>query len=100
MRRNLLSSVLLLAASVLIFGACGVSQTPVSNATSAGSNANTNAATGAGEGVGAHNAGIGGTSDNGGATVAGNSNVEPTGVNKNAGRPVGSTGNTASNSNR
>ncbi|MDT7602208.1 MAG: hypothetical protein QOF61_205 [Acidobacteriota bacterium] len=88
MRRNIILSVVLVCACAL-FGACGVRETTVTNAT-ANSNtttANTNAAPGAQEGAGPHNAGIGGTGeDNRNATVAGNSNIEPTGVNKNAGR--------------
>lgn len=55
----------------------------------AGANANAaNAANsnGAREGVGPHGQGIGGTSEtNRNAAVAGNSNVEPTGVNRNVG---------------
>ncbi|MFN2596100.1 MAG: hypothetical protein ABR563_02815 [Pyrinomonadaceae bacterium] len=105
MRRNLLPSVLLLAASSLVFGACGVRQTPVANATGAGSNANsapaTNAAAGAYQGAGPHDTGIGGTGeDNRTPPATGNTNVEPTGVNKSAGRPTGASGNTAANANR
>jgi hypothetical protein len=85
-----------------VCGACGVGQTPATNATTANASGASNAnAAGASDGVGAHGTGIGGTSgDNRDATVAGNSNVEPTGVNKSAGRPTGSTGNSASNANR
>jgi hypothetical protein len=103
MRRNLWLPVLLIAASSFVCGACGMGQTPATNAPTANASgaSNANAAGGASDGVGAHGTGIGGTSgDNRDATVAGNSNVEPTGVNKSAGRPTGSTGNAASNSNR
>jgi hypothetical protein len=62
-------------------------------------NGNTNAANSAGvgnnstgsrEGIGPKDTGIGGTSEgNTNSAVKGNSNVEPTGVNKNAGRDAG-----------
>jgi hypothetical protein len=65
----------------------------------AGSSGNANAAntagtgnnsTGSREGIGPRDTGIGGTSDgNTRTTVNGNSNVEPTGVNKNAGQGAG-----------
>ena len=56
-----------------------------------GNNANTagvgNNSTGSREGIGPKDTGIGGTSEgNTNSAVKGNSNVEPTGVNKNAGR--------------
>jgi hypothetical protein len=96
MRRNILpATLLLLATCALLFCACGTHDARVSNAAGANSNAsaNANAAPGAREGAGPHDTGIGGTGeDRRDATVAGNSNVEPTGVNKNAGR--------ASNGNR
>jgi hypothetical protein len=63
---------------------------------STGSGTNTNAAntagvgnnsTGSREGIGPKDTGIGGTSEgNTNSAVKGNSNVEPTGINKNAGR--------------
>ena len=65
------------------------------NSPAGGGNANaTNAAAGSGnnstgsrEGIGPRDTGIGGTSDgNTRSTVNGNSNVEPAGVNKNAGQ--------------
>ncbi|HEX8161744.1 MAG TPA: hypothetical protein VF538_07725 [Pyrinomonadaceae bacterium] len=89
MRRNILPATLLLASCAAFFCACATSDTRVSNASGANANsaANANAATGAREGAGPHDTGIGGTGeDRRDATVAGNSNVEPTGVNKNAGR--------------
>lgn len=90
MRRNILPATLLLTScAVFFFCACTTNDTRVTNASSASSNAaaNTNAATGASEGAGAHDTGIGGTGeDRRDATVTGNSNVEPTGVNKNAGK--------------
>lgn len=89
MRRNILPATLLLASCAVFFCACTANDTRVTNASSgANSNAaaNTNAAPGAREGTGAHDTGIGGTGeDRRDATVAGNSNIEPTGVNKNAG---------------
>ena len=56
-----------------------------------GNNANTagvgNNSTGSREGIGPKDTGIGGTSEgNANSAVKSNSNVEPTGVNKNAGR--------------
>jgi hypothetical protein len=92
MRRNILPATLLLASCAVFFCACNANDTRVTNATtSTNSNAaaNTNAPTGARDGAGAHDTGIGGTGDGRrDATVAGNSNVEPTGVNKNAGKPT------------
>ena len=89
MRRNILPATLLLASVAAFFCACGMNDTRATNAAAANSNAaaNANAATGAREGAGPHDTGIGGTGeDRRDATVAGNSNVEPTGVNKNAGK--------------
>jgi hypothetical protein len=87
MRRNYLLSLLLLAACVCTCGACGERATTVSNSSAnANAAANSNASTGAHEGAGPHDTGIGGTGeDRRDAVVAGNSNVEPTGVNKNVG---------------
>jgi hypothetical protein len=88
MRRKFLPAALLLASCAAFFCACTANDTRVSNASGGNSNsaANANAATGAREGAGPHDTGIGGTGeDRRDATVAGNSNVEPTGVNKNAG---------------
>jgi hypothetical protein len=87
MRRNFLPATLLLASCAVFFCACAASDTRVTNTAGANSNAasNANAAPGAREGAGPHNAGIGGTGEDNRAPVAGNSNVEPTGVNKNAG---------------
>lgn len=107
MRRNFSLVCLLLASSCALFCcACGESQAPASNAatgTNANTLANTNAAPGAHQGTGAHDTGIGGTSDDGNTNrgVSGNSNVEPAGVNKNAGRTPGTNANSsASNANR
>ncbi|MCA1632832.1 MAG: hypothetical protein LC785_02890 [Acidobacteria bacterium] len=90
MRRNILPATLLLASCAVFFGACSAGDTRVTNATAGGNSnaaANANAAAGAREGAGAHDTGIGGTGEGRrDATVAGNSNVEPTGVNKNAGK--------------
>lgn len=87
MRRNYLPSLLLLAATCVFVGACGERTTTVTNSSAnANAAANSNASTGASEGAGPHNTGIGGTGeDRRDAVVAGNSNVEPTGVNKNVG---------------
>ena len=84
MRRILaLISLLTLAA---LNGACGGdTKTVAPNANGAAANANGNAA-GARDGTGPGGTGIGGTSDgNRNAAVNANSNVEPTGVNKNVG---------------
>ncbi|HVF41369.1 MAG TPA: hypothetical protein VM936_00060 [Pyrinomonadaceae bacterium] len=90
MRRNILPATLLLAAGAVFFCACTANDTRVSNASgaaNANASANANAPAGAREGAGPHDTGIGGTGeDRRDATVAGNSNVEPTGVNKNAGK--------------
>jgi hypothetical protein len=97
MRRNILPAALLLASCAIFSSACGGGETRVNNASGGNSNAaggtSSNAAPGAREGAGPHNAGIGGTGeDNRAPAASGNSNVEPTGVNKNAGRA--SNGNT------
>jgi hypothetical protein len=85
MRRVSVIAILLAAA---LLGGCSAGQPAATNA----SNANGAAAGGGGnqagtrEGTGPHSTGIGGTSEaNRNATVNGNSNVEPTGVNTNAG---------------
>ena len=78
---------LVLVACVACFNNCsGGGGGTVSNASNGNAaNANGNAA-GAREGTGPGGTGIGGTSEgNRNATVAGNSNVEPTGVNRNVG---------------
>lgn len=85
--RRILALTSLLTLAALAAGCAGDSKTtaPNSNAAGAGANANGNAA-GGGGGTGPGGTGIGGTSDNSrNATVGGNSNVEPTGVNKNVG---------------
>ncbi len=82
MRRILLLTSLLTLAA-LAAGCAGGSKTTAPSAN--GANANSNAAGGR-EGTGPGGTGIGGTSDNrSNAGVGGNSNVEPTGVNKNVG---------------
>lgn len=71
------------------------------NSPANGNSANTANSAGVGnnngsrEGIGPRDTGIGGTSDGGNtnATVKGNSNVEPTGINKNAGRDTGTNAN-------
>lgn len=77
---------LVLAACVACFAGCSGGGGTVSNASNGNAaNANGNTA-GAREGTGPGGTGIGGTSEgNRNATVAGNSNVEPTGVNRNVG---------------
>lgn len=60
-----------------------------SNAAGVGNNS-----TGSREGIGPKDTGIGGTSEgNANSAVKSNSNVEPTGVNKNAGRDAGTNAN-------
>lgn len=60
--------------------------TGANTAGAAGANANGANSNGAREGTGPHGQGIGGTSEgNRNAAVAGNSNVEPAGVNRNVG---------------
>ncbi|MDQ1559282.1 MAG: hypothetical protein QOD32_2342 [Pyrinomonadaceae bacterium] len=57
------------------------------NANSAGAAASNSNGAGTRDGIGPRDTGIGGTSEgNANSAVKGNSNVEPTGVNKNAGR--------------
>ena len=76
-----------LLTTALILCGCGTHDAgTTTNATNANSTANSNGAAGAHEGAGPHNVGIGGTGEsNANRGVAGNSNVEPTGVNKNVG---------------
>ena len=74
-----------------LFGSCTSERV---NSPGNGNNANTansagvgNNSTGSREGIGPKDTGIGGTSEgNANSAVKSNSNVEPTGVNKNAGR--------------
>ncbi|HYO99095.1 MAG TPA: hypothetical protein VER76_02675, partial [Pyrinomonadaceae bacterium] len=74
-----------------LFAACTAERV---NSPGNGNNANAansagigNNSTGSREGIGPKDTGIGGTSEgNTNSAVKGNSNVEPTGVNKNAGR--------------
>jgi hypothetical protein len=67
------------------------------NSPANGNNAATtgnNNSTGSREGIGPKDTGIGGTSEgNANSAVKGNSNVEPTGVNRNAGQGAGANAN-------
>jgi hypothetical protein len=88
-------------ALVMLGGACGGGGERVNspaNANSANASntagAGNNSGTGSREGIGPRDTGIGGTSDgNTRPTVNGNSNVEPTGVNRNAGQGAGANAN-------
>lgn len=97
MRRTF--TLLVMLAVIALFNGCTAER---ANSTGSGNNANSanatnsagvgNNSTGNREGIGPKDTGIGGTSDgNTTAPVKGNSNVEPTGVNKNAGRSAGNT---------
>ena len=85
-------AVLVLSACAAAFAGC-TGRTTTTNAANANAATNANAAVttnananGAREGTGPGGTGIGGTSEgNRNATVGGNSNVEPTGVNRNVG---------------
>jgi hypothetical protein len=89
MRRTFM--LLAMLTTITLLNACTADR-----ARSTGSGNNTNAAntagvgnnsTGSREGIGPKDTGIGGTSEgNTNSAVKGNSNVEPTGINKNAGR--------------
>ena len=79
----LLSSLTLLAALLAGCGGGTQTATPNGNGAAADSNGNSN---GTREGTGPHSTGIGGTGEaNRSAPISANSNVEPTGVNKNVG---------------
>lgn len=66
--------------------ATNANASPGAAANAGGANANAANSNGSREGVGPHGQGIGGTSEvNRNSAVAGNSNVEPTGVNRNVG---------------
>jgi len=83
-------TLLVMLAVITFSGAC-TSERAVSpgasNANAANSAGVGNNSTGSREGIGPKDTGIGGTSEgNTNSAVKGNSNVEPTGVNKNAGR--------------
>ena len=79
-------------ALITLSGGCSAER---ANSPANGSNTNAantagvgNNSTGSREGIGPKDTGIGGTSEgNTRSTVNGNSNVEPTGVNKNVGQP-------------
>ena len=94
MRRNLAPLVLLACAAfcagcmerTTTTNAGNANATTNANAAPAATNANAANSNGAREGTGPGGTGIGGTSEgNRNATVAGNSNVEPAGVNRNVG---------------
>ena len=79
---------LAILAVTIFYGGCTAERV---NSPGNGNNANTagvgNNSTGSREGIGPKDTGIGGTSEgNTNSAVKSNSNVEPTGVNKNAGR--------------
>lgn len=83
--RRMLALLSLLTMIALAAGCGGDTRTAAPNANGGAANANSNAA-GARDGTGPGGTGIGGTSDNSrNAAVSANSNVEPTGVNKNVG---------------
>jgi len=90
---------LALLASATLLSGCSAERV---NSTGNANNANaTNSAgvgnnnsTGSHEGIGPKDTGIGGTSEgNANSAVKGNSNVEPTGVNRNAGQGAAANGN-------
>ena len=86
-RRNTFTLLLILTIILLLNNCTSDTVRP----SSSGSNANAagvgNNSTGSREGIGPKDTGIGGTSEgNTNGAVKGNSNVEPTGINKNAGR--------------
>ncbi len=89
MRRNF--ALLALLACAAAFAGCTGRTTTTTNATTntnaaGAANANGAATNGASQGVGPHGQGIGGTSEtNRNSAAGGNSNVEPTGVNRNVG---------------
>ena len=83
--RRILALLSSLTLAALLAGCASDTKTTAPNANGAAANANGNAA-GARDGTGPQGTGIGGTSDgNRNAAVSANSNVEPTGVNKNVG---------------
>jgi hypothetical protein len=83
--RRILALLTSLALAALLAGCASDTKTTAPNANGAAANSNGNAA-GAREGTGPQGTGIGGTSEaNRNSSVSGNSNVEPTGVNKNVG---------------
>ncbi|HEX9919528.1 MAG TPA: hypothetical protein VGA87_10190 [Pyrinomonadaceae bacterium] len=93
MRRTYM--LLAMLATITLSGACASERV---NTPAGGSNANAansagvgnNNSTGSREGIGPKDTGIGGTSEgNTNSAVKGNSNVEPTGVNRNAGQGAG-----------
>jgi hypothetical protein len=92
MRRTYMLLAILALTTTALFSSCtadrvqstgnGNGNTNATNASGVGNNS-----TGSREGIGPKDTGIGGTSEgNTNSAVKGNSNVEPTGINKNAGR--------------
>jgi hypothetical protein len=90
----------MLLATLALFTLSGGCTSERVNSPANGNSANTantagvgNNSTGSREGIGPKDTGIGGTSEgNANSAVKGNSNVEPTGVNKNAGQGAGGGG--------
>lgn len=88
----------MLLATLVLFTLSGGCTAERVNSPGNGNSANANSAgignnsTGSREGIGPRDTGIGGTSEaNTNSAVNGNSNVEPTGVNKNVGQPGANT---------
>ena len=86
MRRTF--TLLAMLAVVTFFGGCTSERANSPGSTNAANTAGAgNNSTGSREGIGPKDTGIGGTSEgNANSAVKGNSNVEPTGVNKNVGQ--------------
>ena len=96
MRRTLILFAMLTIAALLNGCSADRGQSTGNANVSANSNAasGNNNSTGSHEGIGPKDTGIGGTSEgNANAAVKGNSNVEPTGVNRNAGQGAAANGN-------
>ena len=96
MRRTF--TLLVMLAVTALFGGCvggtGQSTGSGSNANPANSAGGGNSNAGSRDGIGPKDTGIGGTSEgNSNSAVKGNSNIEPTGVNQNAGRGAGTNSN-------
>jgi hypothetical protein len=88
----------MLLATLALFTLCAGCAAERPNTPAAGNSANAaagnNNSAGSREGIGPRDTGIGGTSEgNANSAVNGNSNVEPTGVNKNAGQGAGANAN-------
>ncbi len=92
--RRTFTFLVLLACATFFSGCTGerVQSTGNGNANAASAAGGSNSNMGSRDGTGPKDTGIGGTSEgNANSAVKGNSNVEPTGVNKNAGRNGGGT---------